>query len=253
MTPAEIESRFDLEFERLASAGAPGYEQSEKSDLLTTAMEQLISNRYNFKSNPQQYGFEETEKRIADLNDLVKYKTYTTFVTGFLPNSYTVQLPNTLVDALGNPDLGTPPQPVGPTNYNDVAWFIIYEACTTNKLKCNSLTDYEKPMVKEVNHSELESLLDDPFNAPTAERNIFRNRYEGRTIALITDGTYQPTSYTVGYIKKPTPVALQNNVGFVNIPDHLQREIITNAVYLGIKALGDSRVQINKPELLTIE
>ena len=241
MTPTEIIRRFDVEYEFLASAGAPGIESLEKSELLNIATEQLIVNRYNFKSNPQQYGFEETEKRIEDLGELVRYKTYTTFTPGFLPNSTTVELPNTLITS-------------GSTDFSDVAWFIIFEDCITDQLKCDSITDYETPEVKEINHNELKTLLKDPFNQPKAERCIFRNRYEGRKIALITDGNFNVTSYTIGYIRKPQPVDLDNSVGFSNfIPDHLQREIISNAVTLALKGVGDPRYNVYKNELTTIE
>jgi hypothetical protein len=249
MTAAEVSFAFDFFMERLATNGAPGFDDVQKSTVINDAMEQLITQTYQGLTKP--YGFEETEKRIEDLGDLVKYKTYTAFTPGFLPNSSTVQLPNSLVDGNGSPDLGG--QPFGPTNFNDVAWYIIYEACTTNQLECNSLTDYTNPKVKEISHQELDSLLRDPFNKPGATTQVFRNRYETRKIALITDGTFTITDYTIGYIKKPQPINLSTNTSFSNIPDHFQREIIKKAVSLSLESLGDPRYQTNKAELNTIE
>lgn len=250
MTGPEAKQRFLIELERLASNGAPGYEDPEIEAMINIAMEQCIVNYYNWKSNPQQYGFEETEKRIEDLGDLVRYKTHTTFTPGFLPNSVTIILPNTLVDTLGNPQTINP---IGPTNFDDVAWFMIYDAVVTDKLECNSTTNYKKPLVKEVSHLELANMLQDPFNSPNPDRQVFKNRYEGRKIAIITDGNFNITSYTIGYIKKPYPVSLSNSVAFLDIPDHLQREIIEKAVTLSLEKLGDPRYQLSKQALITVE
>ena len=250
MTGPEARTRFLQELERLASNGAPGYEDPEIETMINIAMEQCMVNYYNFKSNPQQYGFEETEKRIQDLGDIVRYKTYTTSVPGFLPNSQVYILPDTLVDGQGNPQTSNPP---GPTNFDDVAWFIIYENVVTDKLECNSLTKYKQPLVKEITHQELSNMLQDPFNSPNVDRQVFRNKYEGRKVALITDGTFNVTSYTLGYIRKPQPVSLSNTVAFLDIPDHLQREIIEKSVTLSLEKLGDPRYQTSKQALLTIE
>lgn len=233
MTAAQIEFRFDNIYERFASLGAPGYPTDAKSDFLTQAMETAIKQRYNWKANPNKTGFEETEKRRRDLASLVKFKTYTTFGAGFLPNSYTVQLPDTLV--------------TNPTDYSDVAWFITYEACTINKVCSPNF------LVKEVTYQELNNLLIDPFNKPAADRWIFRTDYENRIVALVTDGTFAPVSYTINYIRKPQPVDLQNNIGFPDINDELQAEIIEKAVTLASESIGDSRWQLFKQESLTAE
>lgn len=251
MSGSEVRERFLIELERLASNGAPGYEDPEIEAMINIAMEQCIVNYYNWKSNPQQYGFEETEKRIEDLGDLVRYKTYTTpFTSGFLPNSVAIILPNTLVDAQGNPQTTNPP---GPTNFDDVAWFVIFDSVVTDKLECNSTTNYKKPLVKEISHQELANMLQDPFNSPNPDRQVFKNRYEGRKIAIITDGNFNITAYTIGYIRKPQPVSLSNTVAFLDIPDHLQREIIEKAVTLSLEKLGDPRYQLSKQALITVE
>jgi len=250
MTGPEVKIRFLELLERLASNGAPGYEDPEIETMINIAMEQCIVNYYNWKSNPQQYGFEETEKRIEDLGDLVRYKTHTTFSPGFLPNSVTITLPDTLVDGQGNPQTNLPP---GPTNFDDVAWFVIFDTVITDKLECNSTTNYKKPLVKEVSHLELANMLQDPFNSPNPDRQVFKTRYEGRKIAIITDGNFTITSYTIGYIKKPYPVSLSNSLAFLDIPDHLQREIIEKAVTLSLEKLGDPRYQLSKQALITVE
>ena len=238
MTTQEVLTRFKTEFERIASQAAPGYEPDEISTMLNIAMENLIVNRYT-GNNPLQQGFEQTEKRIEDLANLIEYKNYTTFTTGFLPNSYSVTLPNTLL--------------ANPQDFSDVFWFIIYENCLSSFLNCNT-GQPERILVKEVNHMELEDLLQDPFNKPEKDRWIFRNRTKNK-VNLITDGNFQPVSYTVGYIRKPQPIDLTvtSNNAIPDVSDEMQREVITEAVYQAVKALADNRVQIYKQDLTTIE
>ena len=102
-------------------------------------------------------------------------------------------------------------------------------------------------LVREINHTELDTMLDDYWNRPLADRYIFRNRYEGRTHALITDGTYLPTSYTIGYVRKPQPIDLSvinpNTVpAFPDISDEMQREVVQLAVQQAVKSTGDDRL-----------
>jgi len=242
MTASEIDYFFSFYLERMASNGTPALDYRQKSVAINDAMENLIVQTYNGYTKP--YGFEQTEKRIEDLGELVRYKTYTTFSPGFLPNSTTITLPNTLL--------------TNPTDFSDVFWFLIFDTCTTNQFECGSTTVYTTPLVKEINHQELATLLKDPFNKPSADTHIFRNRYENLKLALITDGTFSITSYTIGYVRKPQPIELDpvnnpQNIGFINISDHLQREIIKKAVSLSLENLGDPRYQSNKAELNIIE
>lgn len=253
MTTTEIEARFDLEYDDLASFGAPGIETSEKSNLINIAMEQTIVNYYGNKSNYHREGFEETEKRTEDLGTIVRYKTISAFVPGFLPNTQAFQLPNTLVDLNGSPE--NPGNiPAGPTNYNDIFWFNIYEACEINTLNCDGVP--KNPKVISVTHQELDNLLRDPFNKPDPNRYVFRLRSESRTVSLMTVPGFQVTNYTYGYIRKPVPVDLSvfSPNGMPDIADYLQREIITRAVSIATDINRNiQKVQINKAKLQTVE
>lgn len=255
MTTTEIEARFDLEYDDLASFGAPGIETPEKSNLINIAMEQIIVNYYGNKSNYHKTGFEQTEKRIEDLGTIVRYKTVPTFTPGFLPNTQALQLPNTLVDLNGFPENpGTPTPPAGPTNFNDIFWFNIYEACEINTLDCNGVP--KNPKVIEVSHQELDNMLRDPFNKPDPNRYVFRLRSESRTVSLMSAPGFQVTSYTYGYIRKPIPVDLSvpSNNGMPDIADHLQREIITKAVNIATDINRNlQKIQVSKANLQTVE
>ena len=99
MTNQEFRQQFDISYNAIASMSSPGIDDFELSVYLTTAQLEIIKNYYDPLSNRKQKGFEATEKRRRDLNQLVKdYKTSTTITNSSNINSeakfYTV--PNDL-------------------------------------------------------------------------------------------------------------------------------------------------------------
>ena len=77
MTAAELGSRFDLELDALASGVAPGFLNTEKSQLLTKAQDELIQAFVQARDYKSIYTIVE-QKRIASLSADSNYtgKTY---------------------------------------------------------------------------------------------------------------------------------------------------------------------------------
>jgi hypothetical protein len=79
MTNQELKQEFLISYNAIASNSAPGIDDYELSVYLTRAQLELVKNYYDPLNNRKQKGFEATEKRRRDLNQLVKdYKTSTT-------------------------------------------------------------------------------------------------------------------------------------------------------------------------------
>lgn len=201
MTKQQFLDGFYLQYDEVADLSAPGYTPQELSIIASKVQEDLAVTKYQPKSNKLQEGFEETEKRIQDLGELVKYKSYTTFIAGFFDNSVEIVLPNTLIT-------------VGPTDFSDVYWFTIFEDVKSNVLDCtipDNTTQYVRPEISDIPHGALTVDLRDPFRKPYIKANkgkVLRLRTEGRKHLLITDGTFNITEYRVGYVKKPQPIDL---------------------------------------------
>ena len=79
MTNTEFSNEFDILYNSIATSSAPGIDIYEKSVYLTKAQLEIIKNYYNPKGNKYQEGFEQTEKRRRDLEQLVKDFKTTTF------------------------------------------------------------------------------------------------------------------------------------------------------------------------------
>lgn len=230
MTNQQFLDNVLLEYDKVSNGSLPGYTAAELSMMATEALERLITTKYSPKSNRLGEGFEETEKRIQDLGEYVRYRNIITFTTGFFDNAYYVTLPNTLIT-------------VGPTDYSDVYWYTIFEEVTTNQLDCTipgNTTVYVKADVNEVSHGELKDALRNPFRKPFVkndEGRVLRLRSEGRQHQLITDGTFTISSYRVGYIRKPEPIDLTGpaNNQVCLLSDSAQRELVNETVQVALR------------------
>lgn len=212
MTKQEFLTRFYLEADKVASLGQPGYTPEEVEIIATIAQEALVLERYN-PFNKSREGFEETEKRVQDLGELVVSKVILPLPTSSLnfPNGVFCTLPNT--------------QLVNPTDYSDVFWLPILEYVNTKST--DACKNNKRVQVKDIKHVELEQLLQDPFNRPSIEW-VFRVRVSNLKHEIITDGTYSIKDYIVRYIKKPTPINLTSNLSsqVSQLSDHVHQELL---------------------------
>lgn len=235
MTKTEFLNGFYLGYDQISDLALPGYTPLELSVIASKVQEDLVVTKYGNKGNKLQEGFEETEKRIQDLGELVRYKTYTGFTLGFFTDSVYITLPNTLITN-------------SPTDFSDVYWFTIYEEAISDKLDCSikdNTTKYIKLQIEDILHGELDvSLYIDPFRKPYLKGNIgkiLRVRSEGRKYTLITDGSFNVSKYSIGYIKKPKPIDLTTTLTnpVSELSDHVQRELLQMTINFCLKAVGD--------------
>jgi hypothetical protein len=218
MTRQEFLDRFYLTYDKFNTLSSPGYTPQEIEVFASEAQEVLVITAYNTNSNRLREGFEETEKRIQDLGELVKVATLSPLPVSpdNMPNGRFFLLPNTLL--------------TDPTDYSDVFWFTIYEMAITDD-SCSQ----RKPII-EINHNEYSQLLEDPFNKPNKNK-VWRMRVSGRRQELITDGTYNVTGYNIRYIKKPTPIILTSNLTLPasELSDQMHREILRRTLLIALK------------------
>ena len=235
MTNQEFRNEFNISYNSIASMSAPSIDDYELSVYLTKAQIEIIKNYYDPLSNRKQKGFEATEKRRRDLNQLVKdYKTSTTITNSSNINSeakfYIV--PDDLFLIV-----------------NEKAK-IISEDCYNNK----TLT------IKPISYDEYDIQIDNPFEKPNekvAWRLDISNVNNSKVVEIISPYNILGTlEYQIRYIKYPKPIIITNlNTAFpsdnltidgisAETPCELNieicREILDRAVLL---ALADYRPQ----------
>ena len=235
MTNQEFRNQFDISYNAIASNSAPGIDDYELSVYLTKAQLEIVKNYYDPLSNRKQKGFEATEKRRRDLNQLVKdYKTSTTITNSSNINSeakfYTV--PNDLFLIV-----------------NEKAK-IISEDCYNNK----TLT------IKPISYDEYDVQIDNPFEKPNekvAWRLDLSNVNNTKVVEIISPYNISGSlEYQIRYIKYPKPIIITDlDIAFPSdnltidgistetpceLNTEICREILDRAVLL---ALADYRPQ----------
>jgi len=189
MTNQEFRNFFDISYNAIASNSAPGIDDFELSVYLTQAQLEIIKNYYDPQSNRKQKGFEATEKRRRDLNQLVKdYKTSTVITNTSNINSeakfYIV--PDDLFLIV-----------------NEKAK-IISEDCYNNK----TLT------IKPISYDEYDVQIDNPFEKPNekvAWRLDLSNVNNTKVVEIISPyNILGSLEYQIRYIKYPKPIIITN-------------------------------------------
>lgn len=235
MTNQEFRNQFDISYNAIASMSAPGIDDYELSVYLTKAQLELIKDYYDPLSNRKQKGFEATEKRRRDLNQLVKdYKTSNTISNSFNINSEAkfYIIPNDLFLIV-----------------NEKAK-IISEDCYNGKTLSISPISYDEYNIQ----------VDNPFEKPN-EKDAWRldlsNINNTKVVEIISPyNILGSLEYQIRYIKYPKPIIITNlndafpsdNLTidgiFAETPCELNteicREILDRAVLL---ALADYRPQ----------
>lgn len=235
MTNQEFRNEFNISYNAIASMSAPGIDDYELSLYLTKAQLEVIKNYYDPLSNRKQKGFEATEKRRRDLNQLVKdYKT-----TDIISNDFNINSESKFY--------------VIP---NDLFLIVNEKAKVTSEDCYNNKIINIKPM----SYDEYNIQIDNPFEKPDnkiAWRLDLSNINNTKVVEIISPyNVLGSLEYQIRYIKYPKPIIITNlNTDFPSdnltidgvfeetpceLNTEICREILDRAVLL---ALADYRPQ----------
>jgi hypothetical protein len=188
MTVLEFSNEFDIAYNGIASNSAPPIDLYEKSVYLTKAQLEIIKNYYNPLGNKYKQGFEQTEKRRADLRELLR--TGITSITvssndGIDDDSQFFRIPN-------------------------ATYLIIQEKAKVSSTDACVNGTYINVTPK--THDEYNNQKDNPFKQPY-KKDIWRLDYyalsgNNKNVELISP--YTITEYRFRYIRYPEPIILTN-------------------------------------------
>ena len=180
---------------------------------LNQAVSKFIKTRFN-GSAPHYTSYEQNEKRTVDLSKLISSKTYTDFTVNTNTNyeSYTVDYPQDFMFTL-NEDVNIASKDINnPYNFDTC----VFE-CTSDSFMYrvnNSLTDFH------YRHHRARPLRIRTNNG----------------VSLLTDGNYKISKYTLGYLRKPTEITLDNPLDeYTDFPDIIIPEIVKIAAEMYIE------------------
>lgn len=239
MTTKEFSLEFDILYDSISSASAPGLDEYEKSVFLTKAQLEIVK-EYNGPLNKYKASFEGSDKRRADLRELVvNYSTTPlSYPKGLEPTSQYAVLPA------------------------DV-FLIKWEAGKYTKEGCPTQTVRIIPC----KHDEYHERKRNPFRRPN-KRDGYRidvQSEDGKKIVELV-AEVPLTNYQIRYVKYPTPIILTDLGGISQfealtidglqvrtecmLDEELHREILDRAVELAMRAYKQealsASVQLNQ-------
>lgn len=224
MTTKELSNEFDILYDSIASLGAPGLDEYEKSVFLTKAQLEVIK---ELNGNLNKYGtsFEGSDKRRADLRELLVNTSITPSKIGTAKGiiKYTVQVPANL-------------------------FLIKYEAASFTSVGC---TEPQEMEIIPIKYDEFHTHKRNPFRKPNYQKGFrldLASNINGKAVELYTDR--EITIYHMTYLKYPTPIILTDLEGISGDPtlsvdgvkiktecaldQELHREILDRAVQLAM-------------------
>lgn len=234
MTVIELNNEFDIHYNSISSQNAPGLDLYEKSLYLTKAQLEIIKNYYNPNGNKYKDGFENSEKRRRDLNQLIKnYKT-----TSYFLNDNSIHKDSKFFTIPYDVFLITNEQGI-----------IKDTGCNLNKIV----------NIKPVTQDEFNIQKDNPFKKPdnkVAWRLDFSNLNDNKVVEIISPYKLE---YNIRYIKYPKPIILGdfttlfpsenlsingfNTIQECELDEEIQREIIDRAIELALRDYKPQNLQ----------
>lgn len=235
MTVQEFNDEFDIHYNNIAGQSNPSIDIYEKSVYLTKAQLEIVKDYYDSLSNRKQKGFESSEKRRRDLNELVKpYSTSTTVssTTGISLDSKFFPIPEEL-------------------------FLIVNERLKITSTDCDNGNELK---VKPITHDDYNIAVDNPFKRPNndiAWRLDISSISNQKVVEIVSP--YSNLEYRIRYIKYPTPIILkdltteypgedlsidgQTSISTSELNNHICREIIDRAVELALLDYKPQNVQ----------
>ena len=235
MTNQEFKNEFNISYNAIASNSSPGIDDYELSVYLTKAQLEVIKNYYDPVSNRKQKGFENTEKRRRDLNQLVfDYKISSSFKTDQVIHK--------------NSRFFTIPKDV---------FLIVNERVKIKSTNCfNDTVVNVRPMSYDAFNIQIKNPFENPNHEVTWRLDL-SNVGVDKVVEIVSPyNTTDSLEYQMRYIKYPKPIIVTNlSVAFPSdnltvdgisnetpceLNTEICREILDRAVEL---ALADYRPQ----------
>lgn len=216
--------QFQIEFERRLQLMDPELVRTNKlsSDTIFSFINEAIDKFYKTRYsgiNAKSEGFEQSQKRIDDLRNLIKTASFTEEIINN-GNIYTIELPEDYVLMLG--DVAG----ILPTEGNEQCWEIDEEGDYVVK-RADTIEATIENIDRQLNNSLSEHLLKYCTARPL-------KLIQGNQVMLYTDGKYSVANYQITYLSKPLFLDSSNisNTEYTSLPEHTHMEIVKMAVQL---------------------
>lgn len=227
MTNLEMDRAFELE---LSTAYDLEKKPStfDKQYWLNQGLIKFVKTRYS-GMNSKQKGFEQNQKRVEDLRNLIK--DYQASNLTKVDNTYTIPYPQDCMLVLGEN---------------------VYVHGSTADATTAVLSDVFECTIENITRRQTNRLTDVNYhNGYARPARVF----EGNNVVLTTTPEYNISKYNMKYLKFPTKIDLFTNPTEIitDINDTTANEVVKLAVQMYIASLNDPRYQVVSNEINTME
>ncbi len=227
MNIAAMHISFRFGMDKMDNLNYPNFLPEEIDLLLNQAQDRVTKQRYGI-TNTKRTSFEETQKRIDDLRELIRDVTisgFATTLTNISPQARFFTLP---------------------TDY----WFAIQERVEQHCDKCNdhiveddstdppTQINVKYAEVRPIQHVEFDKVIKDAFKRPDYDK-VLRLMYENST-ELISSSYCDVINYKLRYIKKPRAMSLSTPTD-CELAEHIHQEIVDEAIKIALEGIEAKR------------
>lgn len=239
MTIDEMHTFLDLRVQKINSNAFDNILPEEKDVYINDAIDQFVKDRVEPRSNKLGLGFEQSIKRIEDLRTLLKTSEIDTeehgqiLLEGFFADTATLPADHFL-----------PISVALKIQYNDEG--VTFTVPSQKRVVDGTLdTDYKEKRIpaKPVQHDDIYSLLEDPFNSPGLSTGIIT--IDNDKIISYTDDRFITDKVVLTYIRQPQEVSLSGSTD-CDLSANTHREIVDIAaknILSDIQSLGQAQMQ----------
>lgn len=216
--------QLQIEFERRLQLMDPELVGTNKlnSDTIFSFINEAIDKFYKTRYsgiNSKSEGFEQSQKRIDDLRNLIKTATFTDQIINE-GNIYKIELPKDYVLMLGDT------AGIAPLDEYAQCWELNENGDYSIKYN-DTIEATIETIDRQLNNSLSEHLLKYCNARPL-------KLIQGNDVLLYTDGKYKVSEYKITYLSKPLFIDSSNitNTEYTSLPEHTHMEIVKMAVQL---------------------
>lgn len=246
-----------VKYEKLTSNSAPGIQDSQASSILTKAQWHYIESRVYPLNNNKKQGLEETEVRTQGLSALVTPVSITTFTPGNITNGVYAELPlDFMYTMLEDVEIDKPSCVTGKDPVMSV------DIISHDEYIKGILDPYKRPyfdgylgLVWRMTYGRNNTAYNSQTNTVAAGYS-FMTGQTGKLHQLITDGTFNVTSYNVTYLRQPRNIIVTYYSGGLQQNPELDESTIPAIIDIAVDLLKEALTQPNEqiiPQMQQIE
>ncbi len=215
MTISEMHIYWREKLDKSGSLNTYDFESEQIDFWINEAIRKYVKDRYL----PKDEGFEQSEKRRSDLENIVYSQTLSCASSSEKPNSFVAYL----------------------SDLDEIHWLTVGEEVQISYVDCHGDSQTKRRGIVQTTEDTYRPMVDNAFGEHILENGSAKplRLRRRKNVYFVTDGNYDVTEYYITYIKQPVEVNYELAVG-CDLAAHTHDEIIDKSIGMVLAAMGDA-------------